>query len=233
MGLVHHPNVVTDGIKFYWDAANRRSYPGTGTVWTDVVKGKTGTLDNATFSNQKGGYVEFDGTNDSVQISNDADFTMPAGDWTICVWCADLGGNTDKRHIVGTYGSYPRWVIRDTDDGAAGWAFVTNSGDGWEKAYSTVDIQDTDDEWHYLVVTGSAGGSSGSLKLYTDGVDTSVSSSYAVESITRTTTTIYMGNAADGGHDFEGSIASFAIYDRMLTAAEVLQNYNATKGRFT
>ena len=232
MGTVYNTNVVTDGIKFYWDAANRRSYPGTGTVWTDVVKGKTGTLDNATFSNQKGGYVEFDGTNDSVQISNDADFTMPAGDWTICVWCADLGGNTDKRHIVGTYGSYPRWVIRDTDDLAAGWAFVTNSGDGWERAYSTVDIQDTDDEWHYLVVTGSAGGSSGSLKLYTDGVDTSLSSSYAVESITRSPGAITMGETIGGHHELEGNIASVAIYSRILTPAEVKQNYEATKSRF-
>ena len=232
MGLVHHPNVVSDGIKFYWDAANRRSYPGTGTSWDDMVKSKPASINNATFTNQKGGYIEFDGTNDDVTIANDADFTMPAGDWTICVWCQDLGGNADKRHIIGTYGSYPRWVIRDTDDGAAGWAFVTNSGDGWERAYSTVDIQDTDDEWHYLVVTGSAGGSSGSLKLYTDGVDTSVSSSYAVESITRATTTIYMGNAADGGDDLVGSVASVAIYSRVLTPAEVLQNYNATKWRF-
>ena len=232
MGLVHHPNVVSDGIKFYWDAANRRSYPGTGTSWDDIVKSKSASINNPTFTNQKGGYIEFDGTNDDVTIANDADFTMPAGDWTICVWCQDLGGNADKRHIIGTYGSYPRWVIRDTDDHAAGWAFVTNSGDGWAKAYSTVDIQDTDDEWHYLVVTGSAGGSSGSLKLYTDGVDTSLSSSYAVESITRSPGAITMGTTENNAHDFMGYIASVAIYSRILTPAEVKQNYEATKSRF-
>ena len=223
---------LSDGIQFCWDAGGKRSYPGTGTVWTDVVKSKSASINNATFTNQKGGYIEFDGTNDDVTIANDADFTMPAGDWTICVWCADLGGNTDKRHIIGTYSFYPKWVIRDTDDHAAGWAFVTNPGDGWAKAYSTVDIQETDDEWHYLVVTGSAGGSSGSLKLYTDGVDTSLSSSYAVESITRSTDTIYMGTASDSGHDFMGYIASVAIYSRILTPAEVKQNYEATKPRF-
>jgi len=234
MGLAHNPNVVTDGIKFYWDAANRRSYPGTGTSWDDMVKSKPASINNATFTNQKGGYIELDGTNDDVTIANDADFTMPAGDWTLCIWCADLGGNADKRHIIGTYGANPRWIIRDTDDGAAGWAFMTKSASaGWNRTYSTVDIQDTDDEWHYLVVTGSSGGGSGSIKLYTDGVDTSLSSSYALESITRTTTTIYMGNAAGGGHDLEGNIASVAIYNRVLTAAEVKQNYNATKGRFT
>ena len=237
MGLVHHPNVVTDGIKFYWDAANRRSSPGTGsdgTAWTDLIKGKIGTLDNnATFTTHKGGYVEFDGTDDSVEIPNDADFTMPAGDWTICLWCADLGGNTDKRHIIGTYATNPRWIIRDTDDGAAGWAFMTKSDSaGWNRTYSTVDIQDTDDEWHYLVVTGSSGGGSGSIKLYTDGVDTSLSSSYALESITRATTTITMGLTATNGHDFMGYIASVAIYNRVLTAAEVLQNYEATRSRF-
>ena len=237
MGLVHHTNVVTDGIKFYWDAANRRSSPGTGsdgTAWTDLIKGKIGTLDNnATFTTHKGGYVEFDGTDDSVEILNDADFTMPAGDWTICLWCADLGGNTDKRHIIGTYATNPRWIIRDTDDSAAGWAFMTKSDSaGWNRTYSTVDIQDTDDEWHYLVVTGSSGGGSGSIKLYTDGVDTSLSSSYALESITRATTTITMGLTATNGHDFMGYIASVAIYNRVLTAAEVLQNYEATRSRF-
>jgi len=41
-----------------------------------------------------------------------------------------------------------------------------------------------------------------------------------------------MGNAADGGHDLVGSVASVAIYSRVLTPAEVLQNYNATKWRF-
>ena len=234
MGTAYNTNVVTDGIKFYWDAANRRSYPGTGTSWDDMVKSKPASINNATFTNQRGGYIEFDGTNDDVTIANDADFTMPAGDWTICVWCQDLGGNADKRHIIGTYSSNPRWIIRDTDDGAAGWAFMTKSDSaGWNRTYSTVDIQDTDDEWHYLVVTGSSGGGSGSIKLYTDGVDTSLSSSYALESITRTTTTIYMGNAADSGHDLEGNIASVAIYNRVLTAAEVKQNYEATKPRFT
>ena len=224
---------LSDGIQFCWDAGGKRSYPGTGTVWTDVVKSKSASINNATFTNQKGGYIEFDGTNDDVTIANDADFTMPAGDWTICVWCQDLGGNADKRHIIGTYSSNPRWIIRDTDDGAAGWAFMTKSDSaGWNRTYSTVDIQDTDDEWHYLVVTGSSGGGSGSIKLYTDGVDTSLSSSYALESITRATTTITMGLTATNGHDFMGYIASVAIYNRVLTAAEVLQNYEATRSRF-
>ena len=224
---------LSDGIQFCWDAGGKRSYPGTGTVWTDVVKSKSASINNATFTNQKGGYIEFDGTNDDVTIANDADFTMPAGDWTICVWCQDLGGNADKRHIIGTYSSNPRWIIRDTDDGAAGWAFMTKSASaGWNRTYSTVDIQDTDDEWHYLVVTGSSGGGSGSIKLYTDGVDTSLSSSYALESITRTTTTIYMGNAAGAGHDLVGSVASVAIYRRVLTPAEIKELYYMQKSRF-
>ena len=233
MGLVHHPNVVSDGIKFYWDAANRRSYPGTGTSWDDMVKSKPASINNATFTNQRGGYIEFDGTNDDVTIANDADFTMTAGDWTICVWCKYLGGYVGKRHIIGTYSTNPRWIIRDTDDDAAGWAFMTKSDSaGWNRTYSTVDIQDTDDEWHYLVVTGSSGGGSGSIKLYTDGVDTSLSSSYALESITRTTTTIYMGNAADSGHDLVGSVASVAIYRRVLTPAEIKELYYMQKSRF-
>ena len=46
MGLVHNTNVVSDGLIGYWDAANRRSYPGAGITWTDLVGVNNGTLEN-------------------------------------------------------------------------------------------------------------------------------------------------------------------------------------------
>ena len=54
MGIQYNPKVVTDGLVFYVDAANKRSYPGTGTTWTDLKGGNNGTFNNmdaANFSN--------------------------------------------------------------------------------------------------------------------------------------------------------------------------------------
>ena len=75
MGLVHHPNVVTDGLRGCWDAGNRRSYPGAGTTWTDPVGGIKGTLENEdddalSFNSFKGGYFEFDGTDGRVDCGD-------------------------------------------------------------------------------------------------------------------------------------------------------------------
>ena len=71
MGLVHHPNVVTDGLIGCWDAGNRRSYPTTGTTWTDLADGNNSTLVNGgsglTFDSANCGSIVFDGTMITLQ----------------------------------------------------------------------------------------------------------------------------------------------------------------------
>ena len=69
------PMVVSDGIVGCWDAAGKRSYPGTGTTWYDVVGGNNGTLENESggglsFDSANGGSIVFDGTDDYVEIAN-------------------------------------------------------------------------------------------------------------------------------------------------------------------
>ena len=62
MGLSHSPRIVTDGLDMYLDAANPKSYSGTGTTWTDLTKnGYDGTLVRTTFSSAFGGCMELDG----------------------------------------------------------------------------------------------------------------------------------------------------------------------------
>ena len=73
MGLSHSPRIVTDGLVFCVDAANKRSYPGAGTAWTDLTANKNnGTLQNGiAFSTDKAGIFTFDGTNEYVTFSDD------------------------------------------------------------------------------------------------------------------------------------------------------------------
>ena len=69
MGTVYNTNIVTDGLIGCWDAANKRSYPGAGTTWTDLAGSNSATLVNdATFADVSLGAIAFDGTNDSVTV---------------------------------------------------------------------------------------------------------------------------------------------------------------------
>ena len=71
MGIVHHPNIVTDGLAACWDGANRKSYPETGAWWTDIAGNNIGTFVNeAAFDSDNMGTISLDGTDDYVTVPN-------------------------------------------------------------------------------------------------------------------------------------------------------------------
>jgi hypothetical protein len=72
MAFNYSPRIVTDGLVLYLDAANPRSYPGSGTTWSDLSRGgNNGVLTNGpTFNSANNGSIVFDGTNDFIQCSN-------------------------------------------------------------------------------------------------------------------------------------------------------------------
>ena len=76
MAFSFSPRIVTDGLVLYLDAANQRSYPGSGTTWSDISRGgNNGTLVNGpTFDPGNGGSIVFDGVDDYVSIP-DINFT--------------------------------------------------------------------------------------------------------------------------------------------------------------
>ncbi|MEK9696312.1 MAG: hypothetical protein VW270_11135, partial [Candidatus Poseidoniales archaeon] len=87
MGIHYNPKIVTDDLVLCYDAANNRSYPKTGTTWTDLAGSNDGTLTNGpTFDTTNGGSIVFDGTNDRVAIplgslptpQNSSNFTYEA-----------------------------------------------------------------------------------------------------------------------------------------------------------
>ena len=73
MSTRYNPSIVRDNLVLYLDAANTKSYTGSGTTWTDISgKGHHGTLDNGpTFSSGNMGYISLDGTNDHINFRID------------------------------------------------------------------------------------------------------------------------------------------------------------------
>jgi hypothetical protein len=83
----YSPKIVTDGLVLYLDAANTRSYPGTGTTWSDLSRGgNNGSLINGpTFNSANGGSIVFDGSNDYVDCGN-IDDIKNASQVSISIW---------------------------------------------------------------------------------------------------------------------------------------------------
>jgi hypothetical protein len=215
MSYKYGPSIVTDGLVFYVDAANSKSYPGTGTTWYNLVGSNNGTLLNSpTYSSDNGGAIVFDGTNEHVVL----DQTISLTDFTITAafkitsygngW-AMFFGNTDTDNFVG---SADRVLLRVQDDSSA------NS----DLSYTT----DLLNGVHFLQVTQSGNTST----WYLDGqnIGTSSHSNYAGMSITR----MVFYETANALGIWGGNYYMASIYDRALSASEVLQNYNALKNRF-
>jgi len=92
MGVSYNTKTVTNGLVLSLDAANRKSYSGSGTTWTDLSgQNNTGTLNGPTYSSADGGSIVFDGSNDLVQCSGSLTVTAA----TFVAWIR-RNGNQDS-----------------------------------------------------------------------------------------------------------------------------------------
>ena len=87
MGLSHSPGIVIDGLIYSLDAANTRSYAGSGITANSLVGGAGSTLVNGVgFSSANNGSFFFDGTNDFLLKPADSLFNFGTGNFTISSW---------------------------------------------------------------------------------------------------------------------------------------------------
>ena len=203
------PDIVDDGLIFAIDAASTRSYPGSGNTWYNLSGENNGALvNNPTFNSN--GWFDFDGVDDHVSMSVSSTymtlaFWIKIDDTSDTAGIADSGGSGDLDLYNNTSGYY--------------YLYTTNT-DGTRTAL-TSDTSVTQGDWHYLVVVFG----SGYRKIYQNNA--------LVASDTKTASPLAIFNIGQRGtYKLEGSISSFNIYNRALTAAEVTQNYNAQKNRF-
>jgi len=218
------PQIVTDGLVLYLDAANPSSYPGTGTTWTDLSgNNNTGTLTNGpSFNGSNGGSIVFDG---STQYGTVPDFSM-GSTLTVDAWVKTSSSSVMEIFCRGTNG----------DTSGMLFAFVSgqlygggNSGSGWNSsALYTPTLNDN--KWHY--VAGVFNQTVNQIIGYVDGIlGNTVTSTFLLGGYTPTNSRI--GRNQNGSTQFwNGNISIMRIYNRLVSTAEILQNYNATKGRF-
>ena len=218
-------NIVTDGLIFHVDAGNASSYSGTGTTWVDLVNGNNGTINNgAAYNSAQGGYFEFDGVDDQVDFGQPA--ILESFPMSIDLWFYSEA-NSDGLITKGTTrgaSSTRDWDISGTGT-FLGW-FVSN---GSSYPVNVKDTYPSLNAWHHLSVSWDGTTTTNGAKMYLDGA------LFAQGTASATTYTtlrnIFVGGNRAGFY-FDGRISMVKMYDKVLSAAEALQNYNASKDRY-
>ena len=212
--------IIADGLVFNVDPANRASYPKTGTTINDTIGSNTGTLNGTTFQDIDRGVFNFDGIDDDISfasVNSGPLYDIGTGDFTVSVW-ANAVTKTNYGTLIGNWNT----------NGLIMWRVATSNvfqcligGDSFTTTY-TIPFDDT---WHYYLITRSGTG----VTLYVDGISVQTGTSSATLA---SNSISYIGNQPHNSRRWKGTITNVQIYNRALSANEVLHNYNALKGRF-
>ena len=220
MGLGHNPSVVIDSsVRLYIDAANSRSYPGSGTTWFDILGSNNGTLTNGpTFTSSNQGSIVFDGTDDIVTTSLSATLSF-----TWSVWFKTNVLASGYRNIISVpTASYMLMLLDISSNNMGFW-----SSDGMGGGSLGVTSLSTN-TWYNAVLVREGDGISNGYKAYLNS-EFKGSANTAIWSIANT---ISFGGRTDTSQYFNGNIAQAMIYNTALNQAQINQNFNALRGRF-
>ena len=228
MALSHSPKITLDGLVLCLDAGNTKSYPGSGTTWTDLSgRGNNGTLNGATYNSANGGNISFNGSNDYGAISSSSSNILTT--LTLECWFKRIGVPGGGFHVLfqkeGGYSGAGVYGLRCNDLGTAYGNISTGSGINEQfYLYSTTTI--AGNTWYHISMTYDSGYN---MKLYVNAVLENSRSDIGVVPF-QNSSSIVIGTG-DSRYT-NGNIASMKIYNRALTAAEISQNFNALRGRF-
>jgi hypothetical protein len=230
-------SLISNGLVLYIDAANRQSFePGTTNAY-DLIKiarrSDNQNIFNAIlyngvgWSSDYGGIFTFDGIDDFMQInsiSNDTILSLKKQ--TASVWVRQRGGTTSFITIGSTggdnnrncylYGNNTTFLRYLIGNGSTNRLCTINSGmpglNTWFNIVGTYDLQ--------------------TMRLYINGSEVQTTSTTIIP---LQSTSLYsrLGESTKNSSvKFEGDMASWAVYDRALTANEVQQNFEALRDRF-
>jgi hypothetical protein len=248
MAFSYSPKIVTEGLVLYLDAGNQLSYPGSGTTWTDLSRSMlSGSLVNGpTYSSANLGSIILDGVNDYISLPPDPNLSFPGNTPFSCELIVKNNGFTNS--------NFPAILsFGETDGGGVGgWnaLFYKDAANLYTGPYGSIDfsrlttpstttvgkarydftsISDstTLNSWFYVYNPTVGSNLYRNSTLVTTDATTGSSS-------TTNLTNYYIGRRGNDSNRYVSNtnVYSLKLYNRALSAQEVLQNYNATKTRF-
>ena len=213
MALAHNPKIVTDGLVMYVDAANQKSYPGSGNTWYDLTKnGHNITLGSTVthVSSVGGGVLNFPENADGY--GRNTSLNLSTSDNTIITFSRKNSVGNDGR-VITAYNN--NWLLghHDTTYGdyyANGWVYSPGSPSSdttWRMFTGTGNV--STDVWQLYIneslITQNAGGSQGPNGW-------NINNQY--------------------GQYSDAQVSLLMCYNRVLSANEISRNFSALRGRF-
>jgi len=224
MGIAYNTSVVRDGLVLHLDAANVKSYPGTGTTWSDLNgNGNNGTLTNSpTYNSSNLGHFQFV-TNDFVAISNNValDTQTP----TVEVWVKTNA--TTQNGFWFEKGTVNSQYSLFQEGGNIQWRL--NISGIRTLSTPTATYMNTSN-WYQVVGTYT----SGTRRLYINGVLVNSDSQSGTIATNGGGMSIGVYGGFDGsrGYYYNGNLSNCKVYDKELTSQEISQNFEALRGRY-
>ncbi len=223
MAFNYSPKIVTDGLVLAVDAANKKSYPGSGTTWNDLVGGNGYSLTNGpTFDSSNGGAISFDGTNDYFDTGLTGGIYNPSS-FTMDIWLKLNSTKTTYALCGRLDNTFTQGVILYGANSTIYFTVNTYNQNQTSTSISTGVISNYHCSYDESTLKLYKNGSLVSSTSYSAAVN--YNSSYGWN-VAGNSTGVSLGLAPDM------DCYSFKVYSKALTSTEITQNYNALKSRF-
>ena len=232
MGTKYNSRAVSNGLLLYIDAANTRSYPGSGTTWYDLSGNNRNIIlyNTPTFASTNQGSLDFDaGSSEFGTFTSPSDLSVFTCEAWFKVNTTPL--STTVQAIITQ--SFPGANTRINYSLGFNGANNTGAYDGkinggfWNGTWRlTAGFTPTVGVWYHTAVTYDGS----TIIQYQNGVSQSTLNYAATP--TGSGSSSYIMRRWDDANFLDGNLAILKLYNRALTASEILQNYNSTKGRF-
>ena len=228
MSTLQNCKIVTDGLTLCLDAGNTKSYPGSGTNWSDLsgFKNNGSLINNPSYNSSNSGVIVINGSGDYIRVTNGGRFNVGINNFTICLWVyLPVVASWNYIHLF-SFDEQTNWAFKAGDSiygpgiyfygGNETYRSYLGSFGNWNIQFGV---------WQYICISRN-----GSIhKAYYNG---NYVGQYSNTPKSISCTYVNIGVASTPGEYTQQRRGPIQFYNKELTALEVLQNYNATKSRF-
>jgi hypothetical protein len=221
MAFANGGRIVTNGLVLSLDASDQNSYPGSGTTWSDLSgNNNSGTLvASPTFSSTNSGNLVFNGSSQYINCGNNSSVQITVG--TISAWVRATSPGASFRSIMAKQFA---WGLFIADN-------ILVAYDWGNSLTRTTSLNIANGIWNHTAMsfTQTVGTPSNNAIIYLNGAAVLTAT---IKHLNQSANLQIAGATTDSTQILNGNIANAQVYNRVLSAAEIAQNYDAQKSRF-